>query len=350
MAFTALTLVQLTAVVKTLLKEAGTTYWSAAEFTQIITDVLREVSRAKPRVLLDATIDTVADTRLVDVSGISDALDGIRSIKKIEYPTGNWPRSYRNFTFYDEDNIELDVDTVPDDAYDLNIIYDAIHTLSTTSTLTAQLEDLVIEGVVARSIIQWCQNTMVQIAAGIARLATASTAVGLVTARVDQAVTDIASGRTEAAKVAAIIDSAATEIGLINPEVDQAVADVDSGRAFINTLSVGQSPEAMYAQYANTGLNDAAGYLRAAQGYFTQAANDESIARTYQSAGRTELNSAVTTLRKAQGYLNIAATDMSAARAMRVYQNLGNQKLAMYLRNLSAVKARRVQQQHYTTS
>jgi len=350
MAFTALTLAQLTAQVKVLLKEVGTTYWTANEITQIITDVLREVSRAKPRNIIDASISTVADTRLVDVSGIADMIDGAYSVVNVEYKTGNWPRDYRNFTVIDEDNIELDVTTAPDDAYSINIWCDKLHTLGATSTLTSHLEDLVIEGVVANAILQWCQNIMVNIANGVGRFTTAATAIALVAARVTQAVTDVGTGRTEAAKVAAIITSAAAELALINTEVDQAVADVDSGRAFINTLNVGQSPESMYAQYANTGLNNAAGYLRAAQGLFTQAANDESVSRTYNSAGRTELNAAVTDLREAQANLSLAAGEMSAARAMKVYENLGNQKLAVYKRNLGKIKRSRVRVEHHKTT
>jgi len=98
------------------------------------------------------------------------------------------------------------------------------------STLKRQHESLLVEYVTARAEIDKGAKMLLQADAAITSVASAATALGLVAAKVLRQVTDIASGRTEAAKVAALINSAATEIGLINAQVDLAVTAVASGK------------------------------------------------------------------------------------------------------------------------
>ncbi len=355
MAFTARALASVETQVKILLKESGTTYWSSNEVTQVGEDVVREVSIASPRTVIDDTLKTVAGSRIIDVSSIEDLVNGIDSIKKVEYKIDQWPKHFRNFAFIDGDHIELDVTTAPGDIFPVRITCHKLHLLDTGSTLTAQLETLVIEGMAARLMLQWLQNMRVEITNALTVIAEANTAIDLVTARVTQMVTDISSGRTETAKISALIDLAATEIALINPEVDkavtevglanaeadkavlevplanieidkaaaevalanaeidlavtetaQAVTDLDSGRAVIGSVTAGHDQAARYGDYSRAGVGNAQGMLGQAQGYLGTAQGYMGVSPGYLGTTNGYLGTSNGFLRTANGYVGTA--------------------------------------------
>ncbi len=83
--------------------------WEDGEIDDHIAECLREVSRLSPRKVIEV-LTTTQYSKMLDISAITDLL----YIEKLEYPTGNDPRDFRNFAEIDEDTIEIDVDATPD--------------------------------------------------------------------------------------------------------------------------------------------------------------------------------------------------------------------------------------------
>lgn len=107
---------------------------------------------------------------------------------------------------------------------------DAVVTLALENTVPAELEDIVARLIAARA--KQSKATLIyqQAHTAITSMGTAATAIGSVAARVTQGIADIASGRAEAAKISAILDTANTEIDKIGARLTQAGTDISAGR------------------------------------------------------------------------------------------------------------------------
>jgi len=88
---------------------ATTQEWQDDELDAHIQECLREISRCRPRIVKEVKT-TIANSRVLDISGI----DNLLWIGKLEYPTGNDPRDFRNFIELDEKQIEIDTTLAPD--------------------------------------------------------------------------------------------------------------------------------------------------------------------------------------------------------------------------------------------
>lgn len=322
--------------------------WSSTEFNQIAEDVLREVSVACPRIVVE-TLATVEDDRTLDISSIEDLLDGARSIIKCEYETDSYPRNYHNVTVIDDDTIEMDIDTAPDaDDEDVYVWCEKMHTLTNaTSTLTPKLEGVLLKGVEAYGILQRCHTMRDNLNDVDTLFTTVGTTIGLMTARITTAAGYVTTNAAAAAgKIDALLTAAAGEIAKITTEVAQAVADLDSGRALIATQAETGNPVAEYASYAARGVDNAIGYMRSAQGHLQQAQGDGSAASVFSTLSGAELRAAAADLQQAQGYLSQIAQNHQAVQAIKLYEQTGNQKLALYKKELASVTVRRATQRY----
>lgn len=82
--------------------------WEDDELDLHIGTCLGEISDYKPYVVREI-LTTIANSRVLDISSIEDLI----RINKLEYPTGNDPRDYRNFINLDAETIEIDTTLTP---------------------------------------------------------------------------------------------------------------------------------------------------------------------------------------------------------------------------------------------
>lgn len=116
------------------------------EMTEFLTEAIKRYSFKYPK-LEEATLDTIADSRLVDISSLeSNLLWGYdeRSFhwkEGVEYETGNWPRDYVAFTVRPSGHIEMSIESAPsEDDEDVNVMY---YTARTASNIIH--EDIVVD-------------------------------------------------------------------------------------------------------------------------------------------------------------------------------------------------------------
>jgi hypothetical protein len=80
--------------------------WEDDELDVHIDNCLYELSGRSPYRAIEV-LPTVEDSKLLDISGI----EGLITVVKAEYPIGASPRNFRNFKYYDNQTIELDMDS-----------------------------------------------------------------------------------------------------------------------------------------------------------------------------------------------------------------------------------------------
>lgn len=83
--------------------------WEDDEITVLIRQCLEELSGASPYRCIEV-LTTIANSRILDISSIENLLE----VEKLEYPTGEDPRAYRNSIEIDRDTIEIDTELTPD--------------------------------------------------------------------------------------------------------------------------------------------------------------------------------------------------------------------------------------------
>ena len=88
----------------------------------------------------------------LDISDIEDLIE----VEKAEYPTRQDPQDFRDVSIFGN-IVRLNVDTVPDDGDEIFLYCNKVHSLTeSTSTLKANLEKVLVEGVVAKVAQAWC--------------------------------------------------------------------------------------------------------------------------------------------------------------------------------------------------
>jgi len=189
----------------------------------------------------------------INISSITDLLE----VTHVEYLTRRTPKCLRNCNLFG-DVLTIDMDATPTDTYPVFLYCNKVHSLTEYgSTLGPQAEKVLIDGAAAQTALAWINVVRTQAAAAITKIASVSTAIGKMSA-----------------------------------EVEQSIDDLDSGREYINTISHGGRPESDYAAYARTGLANANGYLGQSQGYLRELSARLSIAgliNTYQGWANNKL-------------------------------------------------------------
>jgi len=228
---------------------------------------LTEVSEASPHVVKE-TLCAVANSREIDISSITDLID----IEKLEYPTGHYPRKYRNFVEIDADTIEMDTTSLPVESDTLTgtVTFNSesiavtgsgtafedelavgyhikkstgtkwykVYAIATDTALTLAEESLETTGADSLGATLYCQEIVYLYCNKVHTLTSSSSTL-----------------RPQEEKV--LIDGASAQTALawisgVRTQVAAAKSDLSTGRDYINTISHGGRPENDYAAYART--------------------------------------------------------------------------------------------------
>lgn len=237
-----------------------------------------------------------------------------------------------------------------------------VHTLTDiASSLTPQLERLLVEGTTAHAATAWINKIRIEIEAALARVAdvntavhdmsnhlsqaatdldsgraiiansraTAITALGKMSAEIVLAIADLAAGRViiadnkrqEAldslaemsvqlgqaiedltsgrAQIADLRDTADTAMDNASARITQAIDDLADGRGLINRVNVGGAPENDFATYGVRELQNAQGYLSQARTYLSQ----HTTADRYGNFAARDMQLALASINKARTFL-----------------------------------------------
>jgi len=197
-----------------------------------------------------------------------------------------------------------------------NAVADDVVITITGSTLTRQLETIVVKYAAGLTAISWAAQQITQAELALARVSSVNYAINDMIAPLVQAGIDISSGRTEANKVSSLVTRVTTQI-------NEALTSLTIGWDTINKVnSLGLSVPGQY-------LNDAQGQLQAANELLSQARADESIAGTFAGLGARELSVATGHLQKAGGHLQELGARLNIGRAMEAMKRWGQEQMIL---------------------
>ncbi|MEI7925827.1 MAG: hypothetical protein WCI61_06540, partial [Chloroflexota bacterium] len=124
--------------------------WSDDTLDRHIARAVQELSLAAPREAV-ATLSTSAGSRELSIASLDDRV----SIEAVEYPAGQYPAAYADFSVWG-DTLSLDVTAIPPAAAEVVVRYGALHVLDAGgTTLPERLVDLVATGAAAYAAIEW---------------------------------------------------------------------------------------------------------------------------------------------------------------------------------------------------
>jgi hypothetical protein len=313
-----------------------TQIWKDEELDQAIESALRDLSSYSPRELI---VTAVSDgTKKIDLEDITDTdfdLDELIGVVKAEYDVDQDPEQFRNVTRF-ANIITININTAPTSGDDIYFYCNMQHYLTDNeSSLTAFLESILVIGAAAIAAANKATSYYNQGNKLIADFTTIATAIGNMTARINQAITDIGDGRTEVEKLSAIIDEAKVELEKIAPEVDQAVDDLDSGRDLIESIDTAKQAS-NYASYAQTGVNNARGYLQSATGLLQEAQTREGNNNAYLRQAGEQLTAANSYMNQANGYIQNARMKLNIAQSGTAIHNWSTARQQEFRRKLNS--------------
>ena len=129
--------------------DAANYRWTDSELDRHIQRALDETSRSIPREA-SATLNTTPGSRDLSLTSLS----GLIEVEAVEYPVGQFPPSYVQFSQW-ASTLSLLVDTAPASALPVTISYTAQHTLDGSgTTLTGVQEDIVATGASAFAVLE----------------------------------------------------------------------------------------------------------------------------------------------------------------------------------------------------
>lgn len=128
--------------------DSGNYRWTDTELTRHINRAVGELSESLP-LPAKAILPTIAGSRELDISGLNDRI----MVAAVEYPVGDTPPNYQQFSIWGETLTILSSD-LPDGS-NCGILYGAKHTLdSQGTTLPTKYEDLVADGACGYAAVQ----------------------------------------------------------------------------------------------------------------------------------------------------------------------------------------------------
>lgn len=213
-------------------------------------------------------------------------------------------------------------------AFPIVIWWEGLHAVTTnSSTVPLSLEQLIIDGGVAYAAVAWIADGADRIVEAITKITTASTSIGLVTARVTQSIEDLATGRALIGKEITAADAA---LDNMSGEITASIANLTSGIAFINKCNKGGvGVPTDYANYATGRLQNAASYLNQARGFL----GEDQLAGEYPGYAARELQNAAIDLNQAQTYLGEVTAKLNVASIIARFTGWGENRLALFLRD-----------------
>jgi len=127
--------------------------WEDDELDLHIGDCLAEISERVPYQVKE-TLTTTASSKELDISSIEDLLE----VDKIEFRTGQDPPDYRNCSVFGS-MLTMEIDFLPSAGEDVYLYCHKLHQLTEdSSTLSPQIERLLVLGVTARAAIAKAQS------------------------------------------------------------------------------------------------------------------------------------------------------------------------------------------------
>ena len=137
--------------------------WSDDELDRHIQHAVLDISQASPLEARDISLTIPdPDSREIDISGI----DCLVHVEAVEYPTGEYPRRYREFRVW-ANRLELLTSETPTAGESLYLYYGKVHTVDADgSTLPPQLEDLCAVGAGAFAALEWASAAASQVNIG----------------------------------------------------------------------------------------------------------------------------------------------------------------------------------------
>lgn len=122
-----------------------------------ITDCLLEISQKRPYEVKETIVST--GSRELDISGITDLLQ----VARAEYPTAQEPPHYCDVSRF-ADTLRLQLDNAPTTGEDIYLYCHKVHQLTEgSSTLSLELEKVLVDGVVAKAARAWLNRMRSQI-------------------------------------------------------------------------------------------------------------------------------------------------------------------------------------------
>ena len=192
-----------------------------------VAECLVEISQRRPYELKETVVSD--GTKAVDISTIEDLLE----VERAEYPVDRDPPAYRDVSVFG-DSLRLQIDMTPTSGDNIYLYCYKLHELTESgSSLSVDLEKVLVEGVVAKTALAWVNQIRVQIGEA----------------------TDT-------------VKSMETDLGHMTARIAAAQSDLTDGRPLINKINIGLAPEAQYGNYAARELQNAMTYLNRAGGYF----------------------------------------------------------------------------------
>ena len=137
-------------------KTAGTAF-ADDELDIHINEVLVEISQHRPYEVKETIVSD--GTKEVGISSITDLLE----VEKAEYPTGNDPPDYRDVSVFGT-TLRLNIATAPTSGANVYLYCHKVHSLTeSASTLSPDLEKVLVEGVVAKAALAYLSKMRNQI-------------------------------------------------------------------------------------------------------------------------------------------------------------------------------------------
>jgi len=131
-------------------EDSGAYRWTDGELDRHIQHAVREFSLALP-LEAQATLTTTPGSRELSIDSLTD----IVAIEAVEWPVGQYPRSFVRHSVW-LDTLTLLVTSPPSAADDVAVYYTQLHTIDGSgSTVPAQHEDLIATGAAGYAAVEW---------------------------------------------------------------------------------------------------------------------------------------------------------------------------------------------------
>jgi hypothetical protein len=220
--------------------------------------------------------------------------------------------------------------------YVARIYCNKLHLLTlSSSTLNPKEERVVILGSVAKAASTWMQTARDRRVEAVTRIADVNTSIDNMSARVTQALADLAAGRLEIDDERA---NATTAIDSMSARIEEAIADLAAGRPYINKINIGGNPQNDYNNMAARELQNANTALGQARGYLSESTTSS----RFRESAATELQSANTYLAQAGGYTRELTSQINVGRAVIGLQGIVDRLNAEYRNSLKTIVKRKV--------
>lgn len=255
-----------------------------SELTLAQNVALELFSRKRPRERT-ATLATVADSYLVDISSLVDNLlwgyDALsfHSLYGLEYETGQDPREYRNYWVHSDGNIEMVLDSAPSASdEDVKVRYYDLHTIDTVPSAYTYLIVRLASAIAAQNKFLDYLNEWMLVSD---KFTDANTAIDNAGTRFTQAIADLTSGRVPLTNTVDIED--------IRDAIGDALTAITTAETYYNKANVGR-PQVEYMNSAAMQLRKAATDLSHSSGLHSLSSGELNVINAYISQAKTFMN------------------------------------------------------------